>query len=80
MDFILFIIIGCLAGFLAGKFMKGGGFGFIGNLVIGVIGGIVGGFLFGLLGITGTGALGSLITATVGAVALLWIIGLVKRS
>jgi uncharacterized membrane protein YeaQ/YmgE (transglycosylase-associated protein family) len=77
---ILSILIGCLAGFLAGKFMRGGGFGFLGNLVIGIIGGVLGGFLFSLLGIQGTGMIGSLVTATVGAVALLWIIGLLKKG
>ena len=65
------IIIGCLAGFVAGKIMRGGGFGFIVNLVLGVIGGVIGGFLLSLLGITWGGVLGQLGTAVIGAIALL---------
>lgn len=81
MSLLWFLLIGCLAGFLAGKILRGGGFGLVGNLVVGVIGAVVGGFLFGLLGIsTGNGTLGSLVTATIGAVVLLWLIGFIKKS
>ena len=69
------IIIGCLAGFCAGKLMKGGGFGFIMNLVLGLFGGLVGGWLFDQLG----GLLGQLGTAIVGAVAILWVASLIKK-
>ena len=62
------IIIGCLAGFCAGKLMKGGGMGFVMNLVLGLFGGVLGGWLFGQLG-----------TAIVGAVAILWIASLIKK-
>lgn len=79
MGILLYVLIGCLAGFLAGKIMKGGGFGLVGNLVIGIIGGVVGGFLFGLLGFQSGGLIGSLITATVGAIVLLWLIGFFKK-
>lgn len=51
MNFIWFIIIGILAGFVAGKLMRGGGFGLIVNLVVGIIGGVLGGWLFGLFGL-----------------------------
>ncbi len=71
MDFVWFILIGIAAGWLAGQFTKGGSFGLIGNLVVGVIGSVVGGLLFGLLGLAATGLLGRLIVATVGAVAAL---------
>ena len=74
------IIIGCLAGFCAGKLMKGGGFGFIMNLVLGLFGGLVGGWLFGQLGITWGGILGQLGTAIIGAVAILWVASLIKKS
>ena len=67
------IIIGCLAGFCAGKLMKGGGMGFVMNLVLGLFGGVLGGWLFGQLGIEWGGVLGQLGTAIVGAVAILWI-------
>jgi uncharacterized membrane protein YeaQ/YmgE (transglycosylase-associated protein family) len=75
-----FVVIGMLAGWLAGKFLKGGGFGLLGNLVVGVLGAFVGGFLFGLLGIQSGGLLGSLLTATVGAVVLLYVISLFKKG
>ena len=73
------IIIGCLAGFCAGKLMKGGGFGFIMNLVLGLFGGVLGGWLFGQLGIQWGGILGQLGTAIIGAVAILWIASLIKK-
>jgi uncharacterized membrane protein YeaQ/YmgE (transglycosylase-associated protein family) len=73
------IIIGCLAGFCAGKLMKGGGFGFIMNLVLGFFGGLVGGWLFEQLGIEWGGIIGQLGTAIVGAVAILWVASLIKK-
>jgi uncharacterized membrane protein YeaQ/YmgE (transglycosylase-associated protein family) len=69
-----------LAGWLAGKIMRGGGFGLIGDLVVGVIGALLGGFLFGLLGLSANGLIGSLVTATVGAIVLLFLIHLIKRA
>ncbi|MGD8726696.1 MAG: GlsB/YeaQ/YmgE family stress response membrane protein [Gemmatimonadales bacterium] len=81
MELLGFLLIGAVAGFLAGRIMKGKGFGLIGNVVVGVIGAVVGGFLFGLLGIsTGSGVLGSLITATVGAIVLLFLLGLLRNK
>ncbi len=79
MGFLWFIIIGIVAGFVAGKLMRGGGFGLLVNLVVGIIGAVLGGWVFGLLGITTTGIIGSLITATVGAIILLWIISLFQK-
>ena len=79
MGFLWFIIIGIVAGFVAGKLMRGGGFGLLVNLVVGIIGAVLGGWVFGLLGITTTGVIGSLITATVGAIILLWIISLFQK-
>lgn len=80
MTFVWFLIIGLLAGFIAGKLMHGGGFGLIGNLVVGVIGAFLGGYLFGLLGLSaGGGLIGSLVTATVGAVVLLFVVKLIKK-
>jgi uncharacterized membrane protein YeaQ/YmgE (transglycosylase-associated protein family) len=80
MDWIWFIIIGLLAGFLAGAVVKGHGFGLIGNLVVGVIGALVGGFLFALLGFTSNNKLGDFVSAFVGAVVLLLVIGFVKKK
>lgn len=77
---ILTLVIGAVAGWLAGKIMKGKGFGVIGNIVVGVIGAILGGFLFGLLGVSAGGMAGSLVTATIGAIVLLWIVSLVKKN
>lgn len=79
MGFLWSIIIGIVAGFVAGKLMRGGGFGLLVNLVVGIIGAVLGGWVFGLLGITTTGIIGSLITATVGAIILLWIISLFQK-
>ena len=77
MSFLWFIIIGIVAGYGAGKIMRGGGFGLIVNLVVGIIGGVLGGWLFSLLGIYSTGGIiGSLVVATIGAIVLLWIVSL----
>jgi uncharacterized membrane protein YeaQ/YmgE (transglycosylase-associated protein family) len=80
MNLVWFILIGIAAGWLAGQIMKGGGFGLLGDLILGVIGALVGGYLFGLLGIAAGGLIGSLITATVGAVVLIALLRLVKRA
>lgn len=79
MHYVWFIVIGIVAGWLAGKIMRGGGFGLIGDLVLGVIGALLGGFLFGLLGITTSGLFGSLVTATVGAIVLLALLRFISR-
>lgn len=78
MEFVWFILIGIAAGWLAGQIMKGGGFGVLGDLIVGVIGALLGGFLFGLLGITAGGLFGSLITATVGAIVLIALLRVIK--
>jgi len=79
MNLIWFLIIGLIAGWLAGLIMKGKGFGLIGNLIVGVIGALLGGWVFGLLGIAAYGLIGSLVAALVGAIILLFLIGLVKK-
>ena len=80
MSFLYFIIIGGIAGWLAGRIMQGGGFGVLINIVLGVIGGVVGGWVFGLLGLSsGDGLIGSLITALVGAVLILYVARLIKK-
>lgn len=79
MNFIWYIIIGIISGFIAGKIMRGGGFGFIINLLVGIVGGVLGGWVFGLLGIAAGGILGSLITSVIGAVLLLWILSLFNK-
>lgn len=79
MYFIWYIVIGMVAGFIAGKIMRGGGFGILINLLVGIVGGLLGGWVFGLLGIATTGILGSLLTSTIGAVLLLWILSLFSK-
>jgi len=80
MNFIYFIIIGAIAGWLAGKIMAGGGFGLAMNMLLGIIGGLVGGWVFGLFGIsTDGGLLGSLVTALVGSVLILYVGRLIKK-
>lgn len=73
-----FLFIGLIAGWLAGKVVKGGGFGLIGNLVVGVIGSYVGGFLFGFFGLNAYGTIGEIIMATFGAIVLLWLVRLIR--
>lgn len=80
MHLLWFLIIGIVAGWLAGQLMKGSGYGLIGDLVIGVIGAFLGGWLLGILGIYAGGLIGTLITATIGAIALLFLIRLIKRA
>lgn len=80
MNVIWFLLIGLVAGWLAGIVLKGRGFGLVANLVIGVLGAVLGGFLFGLIGVQSYSLLGSLVMATVGAVVLLLIVGMLKRA
>ncbi|GGX91519.1 hypothetical protein GCM10007160_18630 [Litchfieldella qijiaojingensis] len=80
MGLILWLIIGGLAGWIAGNVMRGGGFGILGNIGVGIVGALVGGFLFSLLGLQSGGFIGSLVTATVGAVVLLWVIAKVRNG
>ena len=77
---LIFLAIGAVAGWLAGNLMKGGGFGLVGNIIIGILGAVVGGFVFGLLGISAGGLLGSIVMATIGAAILLGLVGLIKRA
>ena len=77
---VWFLLIGLIAGWLAGQVMKGGGFGIVGDMIVGVIGALLGGWLFSLLGISAGGLIGSIITAFIGAVVLLFILRLIKRA
>jgi len=77
---VIFLVIGAVAGWLAGKLMKGSGFGLIGNIVVGIAGALIGGFVFSLLGISAGGFIGSIVMATVGAVLLLYIVKLMKEA
>jgi uncharacterized membrane protein YeaQ/YmgE (transglycosylase-associated protein family) len=78
---IAWLIIGVVAGWLAGLLVKGGGFGLIGDIVVGVIGAFIGGWLAGVLHIhIGSGMISSIITAVIGAVLLIFILRLVRRA
>jgi len=79
MHFIWFILLGAVAGWLAGQITKGGGFGLLGNIVVGILGAVIGGWLAGALGIWSSSLLGELLIATGGAVVLLFLIGLIKK-
>ena len=74
------LVIGLVAGWLAGFVMKGRGFGIIGNIIVGIVGALVGAWLFTLLGIGVESILGEIVMATIGAVVLLFIIGLIRRG
>ena len=76
---IIFLAIGALSGWLAGILMKSGGFGIVGNIIVGILGAVIGGFVFGALGISAGGLLGSIITATVGAAILLFVVRIIKK-
>ncbi len=79
-NFLWFIILGAVAGWIAGLIMKGKGFGIIGNIIVGILGAVVGGWLFRFFNTVMTNTtLGSLLTAVIGAVVLLFIIGLFKK-
>jgi uncharacterized membrane protein YeaQ/YmgE (transglycosylase-associated protein family) len=78
---LIFLVVGIVAGWLAGLIIKGGGFGILGNMIIGIIGAALGGWLFDALDISIDGRwLGPIVTATVGAVLLLLALGLVRKK
>ncbi|MBK9109112.1 MAG: GlsB/YeaQ/YmgE family stress response membrane protein [Saprospiraceae bacterium] len=78
---IISLILGAIAGWLAGQIYKGSGLGTIGNIVVGILGGIIGYWGLGLLGVSlGSGWIGYILTAAIGAIALLALINLVMKS
>jgi len=81
MNVLWFLLVGVIAGWLAGVLVKGGGFGLIGDPVVGIIGVLIGGLLFGGLGsVVGGGVLGSILVATLGSVLLLVVLRVLKRG
>ena len=80
MDFLVFLLVGAIAGWLAGKIMKGRGFGLVGNIIVGLVGGLLGGWLLGALNAPIGSGLGSqILTSLIGASVLLFGIGLFKK-
>jgi uncharacterized membrane protein YeaQ/YmgE (transglycosylase-associated protein family) len=80
MSLLGFLFIGAIAGWLGGLLMRGGGFGLFGNIGVGIVGAFIGGYVFSFLGISAGGTMGALTMATVGAIVLLFIVGLMKRA
>jgi uncharacterized membrane protein YeaQ/YmgE (transglycosylase-associated protein family) len=81
MSVLVWILVGAIAGWLAGLVVRGFGFGLIGNIIVGILGAVLGGWLLGMAGFgVGGGILGSIFTAFIGAVVLLLIVRVVKRA
>ncbi len=74
------VLIGILAGWIAGKITKGSGFGLLGDLAVGVVGSLLGSVIFGALGLGAYTLVGRLVVAVVGAIVLLWLIRVVKKK
>jgi uncharacterized membrane protein YeaQ/YmgE (transglycosylase-associated protein family) len=77
---IAWVVVGLIAGFLAGRIMQGGGYGLVGDLVVGLVGAVVGGFLFGQLVTGDYGLLGSIVVAFLGACLLIWVVRQIAPS
>ena len=77
---VWFLLIGLVAGWLAGMIMKGRGFGFLGDMLIGVLGAVIGGWVFNSVGLIAYGTAGALIMALVGSAVFLGAISLIKRA
>ena len=81
MGILAALVIGAIAGWLAGKIVRGAGFGLLGNIVLGIIGAVVAGWLLPAIGISlGGGIIGAIIAALIGAIIVLLIVGLLKRA
>jgi len=79
---VIWLVVGAIAGFLAGLVMQGGGFGLIGNIIVGILGAVVAGYLFPRLGVSipiSDPFIRTIVVATIGAIILLFIIGLIRR-
>ncbi|AXE63095.1 GlsB/YeaQ/YmgE family stress response membrane protein [Hyphomonas sp. NPDC076900] len=78
---LIFLLIGAVAGWLAGLIVKGFGFGLIGNIVVGILGAFIAGYVFPAIGVSlGAGILGAILHATIGAVILLLVVRVIKRA
>jgi uncharacterized membrane protein YeaQ/YmgE (transglycosylase-associated protein family) len=77
---VVALLIGAVAGFLAGQILKGGGLGILGNSIVGILGAAVSGFLFGNLNLLSSPLLNQIAGSTLGAVILLLVIGLLKKG
>jgi uncharacterized membrane protein YeaQ/YmgE (transglycosylase-associated protein family) len=77
---IWWIVIGLIAGWAAGRIMKGGGYGMLADILLGIVGGLVGGWVVGLLGFGAGGFIWSVVVATLGAIILIWVTRLIKKE
>lgn len=77
---LIVLLVGAVAGWLAGVIMKGSGFGIVGDIVIGLVGGLIGGWLLPMVGVNFGGIVGSIIMSVIGAVILIFVIKLVRRA
>jgi uncharacterized membrane protein YeaQ/YmgE (transglycosylase-associated protein family) len=80
MDFLYFLLIGLVAGWLANLILKRPSKSYVEDMIVGVIGALLGGFLFNLLGLAATGLVGSLVTATVGAIIFIYLLRYLRRA
>ncbi len=78
-NFVIFLIVGALAGWISGLITKGKGFGLPGNMIVGIIGAFLGGFCFNLLGLGAHNFLGQLICAVVGSLLFLWLLRFIRK-
>ena len=77
---LIALLIGAIAGFLAGQIVKGHGFGLVGNIIVGVVGALLFGGLFGNFNLLNSPMLNEIAGGTIGAIVLLFLIGLIKRA
>jgi uncharacterized membrane protein YeaQ/YmgE (transglycosylase-associated protein family) len=80
MSILGFLVVGLIAGWLAGRIMSGGGFGLLGNIVLGVVGALVGGHVLGFVGYAGGGFFANLVVATLGAIGCLALVRVIKKA
>lgn len=80
MNLIWWAVVGLIAGWAAGKIMKGGGYGVVMDIVLGIVGAVVGGWLVGMLGFQAGGFITTIVVAILGAVVLIWITRLIKKA
>jgi uncharacterized membrane protein YeaQ/YmgE (transglycosylase-associated protein family) len=79
-NLIWWIVVGLIAGWAAGKIMKGGGYGAVADIILGIVGAVIGGWLMGILGIQAGGLIGTIVVAIIGAVFLIWLTRLIKKA
>lgn len=77
--FVVFLLVGALAGWLCGLIVKGRGFGAAGNVIVGIVGAFLGGFCLSLLGFAAYGILAQLVSALLGALLFVWLLGFIKK-